>query len=308
VLRKFLVLLPIYFFTIALFNVNVAFAQFTQEEEKQKTNSTTYQRSKLTIAPPVSLIEQQENDLEHFLSKSEINKLLAGPDDFITLIKTNTTSNNKGVVLFLPDWSQSATSSKAINFLRNTLPDHGWTTLSIHPQKKPDNYPSIAENHTERMEENKKSLQEYKAKLTKVMISVMDTVQNYPGIFIMVAEGENSAILIDLYQRSQQEQNQQQEKTPLPSAVILLSAHMFTIEDNTIFADNLANSEFPVLDLFLRLDHPQAIYNAKLRQNVANKKMKVFYRQRQLINSSTGYYPQQQLLTEINGWLKSIGW
>ena len=308
-LQRFLNLLPICFISIALFNAQIALAEEKQNantadtaQSKTKTNGNTYQRSKLTIDAPVALIEQQVKDIEHYLPGSEIKKLLVGPDDIITLMKTSTTSNSKGVVIFLPDWLQSATSSKAIEFLRNTLPDHGWTTLSIHPPKKPANYPSFAEKKTQRMEENKKSLQEYKNKLSQIMLSVMETVQNYPGIFIMVAEGENSAILVDLYQ------NNQQTNIPLPSAFISLSAHMLTVEDNTVFANNLANSELPVLDLFLRLDHPQTIYNAKLRQSFANKQMKVFYRQKQLINSSAGYYPQQQLLTEINGWLKSIGW
>ena len=326
-LHRLLVILSVCYITIAFFSVQIVSAQiaFAQEEKqntntgnntrnntatktttktenKTKTNNNTYQRSNLTIDGPLPLIEQQASDIEHYLPGSEIKKLLVGPDDLITLMKTSTTSNSKGVVIFLPDWLQSATSSKAINFLRNTLPDHGWTTLSIHPPQKPTNYPSVSEKNTQRVEENKKSLQEYKDKLSQIMISVMETMQNYPGIFIMVAEGENAAILIDLYQ------NNQQAQIPLPSAFILLSAHMLTVEDNTVLAQNLANSELPILDLFLRLDHPETIYNATLRQSFANKQMKVFYRQKQLINSSPGYYPQQQLLPEINGWLKSIGW
>ena len=237
----------------------------------------------------------------HFLAENEITKLLAGPNDFITLIKTSTTSNSKGVIILLPDWLQPATSSKAINFLRNTLPDIGWTTLSIQPPKKPENYPSMALKDNERKKQNETSLKNYQEELSQVMASVMKTVQSYPGIFIIVAEGSNSAMLLELYQKNEQQ-------VPIPSAVILLSGRMPTNEENSTFAKTLANTEFPILDLYLRLDHPQTIYNAKLRKTLAIKQMKIFYRQRQLSNSSSGYYPQQQLLTTINSWLKSIGW
>jgi len=276
-----------------------------EEEQKstEKSANTQENETQKKIPQPIALSEQQADDIEHFLPKAQIKKLLAGPNDFITLTKTSTTSNSKGVIILLPHWTQPATSSRAINFLRNTLPDHGWTTISIQPPTKPINYPSIAEKEIDSKKNNEASLKAYQSKLNQVMISVMKTVQSYPGIFILVAEGSNAAMLIDLYQGKAE-----LEKIPQPSAVILLSGYMLTTEDNALFAKNLANTELPILDLFLRRDHHLAINNADLRKKAADKQMKIFYRQRQLINSTTGYYPQQQLLTEINGWLKSIGW
>jgi len=278
----------------------------TLEKEQKSTEKPVNAQENKTekkIRQPVVIGKQQADDIEHFLPKAQIKKLLAGPNDFITLTKTSTTSNSKGVIILLPHWTQPATSSRAINFLRNTLPDHGWTTISIQPPTKPINYPSIAEKEIDRKTKNEASLKTYQGKLNQVMIAVMETVQSYPGIFIAVAEGSNSAMLVDLYQG-----RAELEKIPQPSAVILLSGYMLTNEDNALFAKNLANTELPILDLFLRRDHHLAINNADLRKKSADKQMKIFYRQRQLINSTTGYYPQQQLLTEINSWLKSIGW
>jgi len=278
----------------------------TLEKEQKSTEKPVNAQENKTeknIRQPVVIGKQQADDIEHFLPKAQIKKLLAGPNDFITLTKTSTTSNSKGVIILLPHWTQPATSSRAINFLRNTLPDHGWTTISIQPPTKPINYPSIAEKEIDRKTKNEASLKTYQGKLNQVMIAVMETVQSYPGIFIVVAEGSNSAMLVDLYQG-----RAELEKIPQPSAVILLSGYMLTNEDNALFAKNLANTELPILDLFLRRDHHLAINNADLRKKSADKQMKIFYRQRQLINSTTGYYPQQQLLTEINSWLKSIGW
>ena len=41
---------------------------------------------------------------------------------------------------------------------------------------------------------------------------------------------------------------------------------------------------------------------------VAKQELKAYYRQRQISNTVTGYYPNQALLSQINSWLKAIGW
>jgi hypothetical protein len=47
---------------------------------------------------------------------------------------------------------------------------------------------------------------------------------------------------------------------------------------------------------------------AAQRKSLAKQEMKVYYRQRQLNNTITGYYPEKELLSQVKSWLKAIGW
>jgi len=278
--------------------------QKVDEEKSEKKETTTKtsvkkQRSEIDIVAPVEKFSQQKEDLDHYLPKNVIKPILAGPDGYTTLVKTNTTKNNKGVVILLPDWQQNATNPKAINFLRKALPDKGWTTISVQAPNMPNDYPSRALKLSEQIEENNKVLTPYKEKLQSLMAAVMEQAKNYPGIFLVVAQGSHAAVLIDIYD---------DDASLIPTAMVMLSSFMFTDEANERFAQNLALSELPVLDLFLKRDHPLAKSNALLRKKHTNNEMKITYRQKQLHNINSGYYPKETLLREINGWLKSIGW
>lgn len=272
-----------------------------------KTKSST-QVTTVEIPSPTPLTKQHKEDLKHYLPSDKVKALLAGPDDYLTLITENTRVNNKGVMVLLPDWQQGATNPKAINFLRNKLPQQGWTTISIQPASKPENYPSKALETKEQQKENKILLDAYKMKFAAMINAVVNKASEYPGIVVIVAQGNHGAMLVDLFD----EQNSNQGNV-MPNAVILLSSYLLTneklIDDaNTDFAKKIAYSEYPILDLYLRYDHPIVLDKTKQRSALSKKEMKVYYRQRQLNNNNVGYYPEQELITQINGWLKSIGW
>jgi hypothetical protein len=270
-----------------------------KDQEAETPTSITIERSKINIAAPTSLEQINKNDIQHYVNNEKIKPLLAGPNDFLTLINNEITSNSKGVVILLPDWQQLATTPKNMNFLRDTLPKQGWTTITILPPNKPSQYPSHALNKEEQQKENQETLQTYLTKLTSMMEKVMEVAKEYPGIFIVVSEGSHAALLMELYQ---------QEKVILPNAFIVLSSYMLTPQASTQYAHALADSDFPVLDLYLKQDHPLAQKNAPLRLALAEKEIKPYYRQQQISNFTPSYYPQEKLLIAINGWLKSIGW
>lgn len=309
--RQFLTLMSLLLLT--LMSASGAFAQENKEQTELATKSEEKKESEtksevppktpseeaIEIQAPVALEQQHKDDINHYLQSDEINPLLAGPDDFITLIKNSNIANSKGVAILLADWQQTATSPKGLNYLRKNLPDQGWTTISIQPPSKPENYPSTALKSTEQQTENLESLTAYQLKLSAIMKTVMEKAQEYPGIFLVVVEGSHGALLTDLYQ---------QEKIIPPNALILLSSYMFSHEANKQYASTLAQTSFPVLDLYLVRDHPLALSSAELRLSQANKEMKAFYRQQQLSNSSSSYYPQEALHIAIKGWLTSIGW
>jgi len=280
----------------------------TDEEKKQSTkeseNKTGELESKASpkrpeILAPIDALEQKEQDLTHYLSAGKITPMLAGAEDFITLINENVASNQKGVMILLPDWEMSATSSNALNYLREILPSQGWTTITIQPAKKPIGYPSKAFKASQQIEENSKLLAEYQDDLTVMMKVVMEKAKDYPGIFVVVSQGSHASLLANLYSEG---------KLEAPSAMVMLSSYMFTEADSLLLAKTLGMSDFPVLDIYLSRDQQLAKSHAVIRKEQATKEMKIYYRQTELYNTHIGYYPQQSLLIAINGWLKSIGW
>jgi hypothetical protein len=256
-------------------------------------------RSKIKMTPPVSLFNQHQEDLQHYLNADKITSLQTDTESFIVLEQVGKTNNEKGVVILLPNWQQSSTSPKAIDHLRTSLPEQGWTTITMQALNKPDNYPSYAIEVAAQQKQNEEVLQTYKDTLSAMLTKVMDKAFEYPGIILMIAEGSNAAIVTELYQ---------EKKNRLPNAMILMSAFMPTYAENQKFAEQIAKDELPILDILLTLDHRLVIENAKQRKSMAKKEMKVFYRQRQYNTYASGYYPKEKLVKEINGWLKAIGW
>lgn len=279
------------------------------EEKSESKNTDTPNSNEISIPPPISLTQQFKDDLAHYLPTNNVKPLSAGSDDYITLITENTSVNNKGIAILLPDWQQGATNPKAINFLRKNLPLHGWTTISIQPMNKPENYPSNAIEVDTQRQENQKIIDEYKVKLVTMLNAVINTANDYPGIIMIIAQGNHGAMIVDLLHQTDEQQRLTQE----PNALILLSSYVLTNkklidEANTNFAKKLASSEYPVLDLYLKKDNHIVLYKAKQRLLLSKKEMKVYYRQRQLNSSEMGYYPETELLTQVNSWLRSIGW
>ncbi|MEW6994168.1 DUF3530 family protein [Colwelliaceae bacterium MEBiC 14330] len=256
------------------------------------------------IKQPIELSKQHKADLKHYLADEQVTPLLAGPDDYLTLVKQYTSINSKGVVILLPEWQQGATNPRAINFLRNALPAQGWTTIAVQPSNKPNNFPSNAMTIDEQRKQNEETLGNYKRKLTTMHNALMNVAKEYPGIVLVIAQGNNAALLVELYN---------QVESQLPNALILLSSYRQTnpalIDSvNKSFAQQLATSELPVLDLFLKYDNPLVLSTATQRKSLAQQAMKVYYRQRQLNNTVAGYYPEEELLRQIKSWLKAIGW
>lgn len=278
--------------------------------EKNSTESENTEKPKVIPTPPaIPITQQYKNDLKHYLPAHNVKPLLAGPDDYITLIKENSSAHSKGVAILLPDWQQGATNPKAINFLRKSLPLYGWTTISIQPTSKPENYPSNAVEVNEQKKENKIILDSYKTKLAAMVNAVLSKANEYPGIIMIIAQGNHGAMIVDLLNQ----EGAQPSITQAPNALILLSSYLLTNETlideaNTNFAKKLAASEYPVLDLYLKKDNHIVLYKMGQRLALSTQEMKAYYRQSQMNNSDMGYYPEKELLTQVNGWLRSIGW
>lgn len=266
------------------------------DDEKATKDEHNHQ---VIIRAPVDVFEQQQQDIKHYLAQDKITALQVGSDNYLTTINEHTTSVNKGVMVLIPDWQQTIATPNALNQLAKNIPQYGWTTITLHPPSKPKNYPSQALTFEERSTQNTEALTQYSEKLADIMRAVIEKAKSYPGVIMIVAEGSHAALILDICQ---------QGLLDAPSAMVMLSSFMPTLAEGEKIAQQLAVSSYPILDLYLKRDNGLVIANAKMRKDSAKREMKVYYRQKQLNNQITGYYPKNTLAKEIISWLNAIGW
>jgi hypothetical protein len=271
----------------------------TKASTAPKKSTEDNHPNKVMINAPVDAFEQQQQDIKHYLTQEKIMPLLVGPDSYLTVINEHTTAVNKGVMVLIPDWQQSIATPNALNQLSNNMPQHGWTTITLHPPHKPQSYPSHAFTAKERSTEDIETLTNYEKKFADVVQAVITEAKSYPGVIIVVAEGNHSAVLLNIYQ---------QTLVAVPSALVMLSSYMPTLPENDKIAQQLALADYPILDLYLQRDHRLVLASAKMRKDFAQRAMKIYYRQRRLSNQATGYYPKQTLTKAIISWLSAMGW
>jgi hypothetical protein len=263
------------------------------------TNTENANNKQQSILPPPSISSQQVDDIKHFMPKQQQSLLLAGTDEVVTLFKASTLAVNHGVMILVPEWQVSAVEPKALHPLFEQLPTEGWSAFLVQPPEAPSGYPSQAATELEKQEQNQALIEAYQQQLTTIINTVLTQAESYPGAFIIVAQGNNAALIVELIQ---------QQKIAAPSALILLSSYRATPAENQQFLQQLAQSSYPILDLALTRDNPDVLALMPQKKAVATKAMKAFYRQQLLNNIHASYYPTAALLKAINGWLKAIGY
>ncbi len=313
----FITLIALCLFFNSSISLAIAAEQDTQSATETATKATTSTKNKenadtpaaqsadhnhqheVIINAPIDAFAQQQQDIEHYLTEETITPLLVGSDKYLIATNQHTTAVNKGVMVLIPDWQQSIATPNALNQLRQDMPKYGWTTITLHPPHKPNNYPSQALLVNERMTEDDESLKNYRITFADILLAVLEKAKSYPGGIIVVAEGSHAAVILDIYQ---------QKLVNSPSAFVMLSAYMSTLTASNQIAQQLAMTDYPILDLYLMRDNRLVLANAKLRKDFAKREMKVYYRQKQLNNQTTGYYPKNVLAKEIISWLSAVGW
>jgi hypothetical protein len=91
-----------------------SFAQESQKEPEQTQKNTDIEQvnpaKSLTtglgletiFTEPVNQLEQYHQDIKHYHATAEIQPLLVGTEKYITLIKKQTATVNRGVMILLP--------------------------------------------------------------------------------------------------------------------------------------------------------------------------------------------------------------
>lgn len=235
---------------------------------------------------PMSMEKWHKSDLSWQLPADEITELLAGDKSFLALKRAAFTAKVKGTILFVPDWSQHASSPKYLNLLRKAFNDYGWDTLAIAVPDAP-------------FENDTPSLDSYKEQLQQRITVAMTSVMTENSTIIVVAQGSSAALISQLYA---------DKKLQEPQSLILLEAYLPQAEQQRSLPLAIAKQQVPTLDLMQEQGNQQVAAQWQLRRQLAKQQQKLLYRQREISGLIAQVETQQRVFKEIHGWLSYQGY
>jgi hypothetical protein len=235
---------------------------------------------------PTSMEEWHKSDLTWQLPADEITELMAGDKSFLALKRAAFTAKVKGTILFIPDWSQHASSPKYLNLLRKEFNDYGWDTLAIAVPDAP-------------FENDISSLDSYKEQLQQRITVAMTSVMTENSTVIVVAQGSSAALISQLYA---------DKKLQEPQSLILLEAYLPEADQQRNLPLAIAKQQVPTLDLRQEKGNQQVAAQWQLRKQLAQQQQKLLYRQREISGLIAQVETQQRVLKEIRGWLSYQGY
>ena len=265
------------------------------------------------VAAPKSNEYYFNSDADRFFKADEIKPLLAGDQDFYVLFRDDMTGRPKGVALLIPDWGQTATSSRGLDFLRTVLPDYGWVTLSMTvPQSRDQVFdtkqatePATAQTEFKVAKPplpvrtiDEDYMNSYEMQLKMRMLALTDEAQNYQGYFIVIAQGSSAAVLASLYAK---------EELDEPEAMILLDASVHDFKLTEKMNQDITANAVPTLDIYQSRNSRWARKNIEMRRKLARKNFKVSYRSKELFGDISYHNQNQRMLKIVYGWLSSLG-
>lgn len=235
---------------------------------------------------PVPIEDWHKADLSWQIPAEEITELLAGDKSFLALKRAAFTAEVKGTILFVPDWSQHASSPKYLNLLRKEFNDYGWDTLAIAVPDAPFN-------------DDIPSLDKYKEQLQQRIEVAMTSAMADNTTVIVVAQGSSAALISQLYA---------DKKLQEPQSLILLEAYLPQAEQQRSLPLAIAKQQVPTLDLMQQQGNQQVAAQWQLRKQLARQQQKLLYRQREISGLIAQAETQQRVFKEIYGWLSYQGY
>ena len=263
-----------------------------------------------SFAQTLNPLDMRTDDVKRHFSEDRFDILLAGEQEVAVIIQESTVAISKGAVIMLSDTGQTPLGSRSLDSVATLLNQYGWATLLAAPpiiglsQETSDN---VQENNTNIevlptdglqaiVQEN---FDTHQQQLQLLMQSLLDKSTEYPGFVVVVSEGTTAAWLAKMYN---------EQLVTEPDAFVSLSAYWPQIELNDQIAGYLANTSFPVLDMYSQWDNKWTITTAEKRRIAAVKALKLHFRQTELIGVPIGQGQHQYLTKQIIGWLTFMGW
>lgn len=292
-------------------------------------------------AAPISDDYIQQMDIYRFIDQAQIHQLGDPNERFITLLKEQETGFIKGTVFLFPDINQSLLTQVSRLSLYQQLPQHGWNALlaplpamtdsndaqdtsDIQPPNEQPEAATTDEDNADQQSEQPGEQQNEQIKLTEpsdfaVTPSYVISQQQHQqmvdslskrsqltqqlasqssGYYVYVCHGKSCVWLMEGISN--------QQINP-PDALIMLSAHIPNQQLNRNFNLKLAQSEFPILDIYQDADSPWVSHYLRDRHSQVKRQFKTDYRRRKLTSAFHYQGQQRRTVKEILGFLYAVG-
>lgn len=239
--------------------------------------------------------------------------LLVGEREMIAIVNEATTPITRGVAVLVGETGQSPLSHDSLAPLIPLLNQYGWVTMLMPAPASAFFDSSIDTEATLPAEQAEESInplsglavlddEVFEKQETELMQQLQTIVQrsnDYPGFLVVVAQGSSAAWITKIYS----------EKTlPSPDALVIVSPYWPDRKYNILIPELVANTDMPVLDFYSRSDNKWATATQPRRKIIAEKVLKLHYRQREIISQRFDAERYEIMSKDIYGWLTHMGW
>lgn len=240
---------------------------------------------------PLQVIKTEETRfgplVEQLDKESQALWLNAGEENFLALYRPASGASEQGAILIVADDGQHPDWPGPLRHLRNSLPHHGWATLSLALP-----YQASKENKPQQ-EQNPLPPLETSAQLSLRLQSAMTHIQSL-GLYniVVIALGDGAPLaamsLRDLPSTSY-------------AGFIALAPWSLNEQTQTAIAEAYTDLPAGVLEIVPALWPKAGLIK---RKGLAEKKQHINYSQVKLLGNIKHFKDSPQLLPRIRGWLK----
>lgn len=146
---------------------------------------------------------------------------------------------------------------------------------------------------------NEDDFNAHEQQLQEQMQAVVSRSSQYPGFFLVIAQGTSGAWLTKLYA---------EQGLASPDALVVVNPYWPQREYNQTLPTHVAATSMPLLDIYSPWDNGWGQLTVAPRRVAAEKGLKLHYRQRELIGQAMDTEQFRLLGKEIYGWLTYLGW
>ncbi|UAA38103.1 DUF3530 family protein [Paraneptunicella aestuarii] len=283
--------------------------------------------NRANLPPPVNIAitEQIKADIQRSIEPDFYRTTLVGEEEILVVINEANIALTKGVAIIVSESGVNSLNKFALASLVEPMNDHGWVTILVpaptlglrgYQQPPPTDANAMMNNGQNDIQvnaNNKENIAPYyqspliheddfkahEQHMLQLMQSIVQYSSNYPGFFLVIAQGTSAAWLAKIYSEQQ---------IPQPDAFVAISANWPEHKYNKELPEYIAQMHAPVLDIYNRWDTEWTTKTAKKRSIAAERALKLHYRQREIVGQSFDHNQFIYLSKEIYGWLTYMGW
>lgn len=258
-------------------------------------------------------------DVQRTMHPDNYKKVLIGEQETVFFINQANLPLNKGMVLLVSEAGRNGVSKISLAPMAKYFNDYGWATLLVTApdyqwqvnnniamsmeKPSPDAIPKSVDQGVPAYEAdptiNQNMFRAQEQQFLLLMNAASDEMMNYPGFNVVIAEGTSAAFLAKLYA---------EDNLMAPDAFVAISTNWPVKSLNDQVPEFLARTPAPVMDIYNQWDNDWAKSTAKQRRVVAEKSLKMHFRQREIIGQALNETQFEYMAKEVYGWLSYMGW